>query len=68
MGPGGKKRRTRSRVGDDGEKTDGRAGPRSENIVLAKSKPPRAFCLHACSPGRSCGIYPSIVGTTSTFH
>ncbi|KAH9003046.1 hypothetical protein EDB86DRAFT_2894694 [Lactarius hatsudake] len=39
VGPGGKKRRTRGRVGDDGEKIDGRAGPRSENIVLAKSKP-----------------------------
>jgi len=36
LGSGGKKRR-RSRVGDDGEKTDGRAGPRSENIVLAKT-------------------------------
>jgi len=35
-GSGGKKRR-RNRVGDDGEKTDGRAGPRSENIVLAKT-------------------------------
>jgi len=34
----GKKRR-RNRIGDDGEKVDGRAGPRSENIVLAKSKP-----------------------------
>jgi hypothetical protein len=41
VGSGGKKRRTRSRVCDDGEKADGRAGPRSENIVLAKSKPPR---------------------------
>ena len=39
LGPGGKKRRTRGRTGDDGEKIDGRAGPRSENIVLAKSKP-----------------------------
>ena len=47
MGPGGKKRR-RSRVGDDGEKADGRAGPRSENIVLAKSKPPRFCLLHVC--------------------
>ncbi|KAH9031773.1 hypothetical protein EDB85DRAFT_1865530 [Lactarius pseudohatsudake] len=36
-GPGGKKRRARGRVGDDGEKIDGRAGPRSENIVLAKT-------------------------------
>ncbi|KAI0300851.1 hypothetical protein BC826DRAFT_905435 [Russula brevipes] len=35
--PGGKKRRARGRVGDDGEKVDGRAGPRSENIVLAKT-------------------------------
>jgi hypothetical protein len=41
--PGGKKRRGRGRVGDDGEKVDGRAGPRSENIVLAKSKTPRIF-------------------------
>jgi hypothetical protein len=38
LGPGGKKRRARGRVGEDGEKVDGRAGPRSENIVLAKSK------------------------------
>jgi hypothetical protein len=38
LGPGGKRRRTRGRIGDDGEKIDGRAGPRSENIVLAKSK------------------------------
>ncbi|KAI9461562.1 hypothetical protein BJY52DRAFT_1203369 [Lactarius psammicola] len=37
LGPGGKKRRARGRVGDDGEKIDGRAGPRSENIVLAKT-------------------------------
>ena len=37
LGPGGKKRRSRGRVGEDGEKVDGRAGPRSENIVLAKS-------------------------------
>lgn len=36
LGSGGKKRR-RNRAGDDGEKTDGRAGPRSENIVLAKT-------------------------------
>ncbi|KAH9994763.1 hypothetical protein BJV77DRAFT_993009, partial [Russula vinacea] len=36
LGSGGKKRRTRGRVGDDGERVDGRAGPRSENIVLAK--------------------------------
>ncbi|KAI0303694.1 hypothetical protein B0F90DRAFT_1708244, partial [Multifurca ochricompacta] len=34
---GGKKRRARGRIGDDGEKVDGRAGPRSENIVLAKT-------------------------------
>ena len=66
-GSGGKKRR-RNRVGDDGEKVDGRAGPRSENIVLAKSEPPR-FCLpRTCSPSCSCGIYPTIIGTTSTFH
>ena len=39
VGPGGKKRRTRGRVSEDGEKIDGRAGPRSENIVLAKSEP-----------------------------
>jgi hypothetical protein len=37
-GPGGKKRRARGRIGEDGEKVDGRAGPRSENIVLVKSK------------------------------
>ncbi|KAH9043434.1 hypothetical protein EDB84DRAFT_1668451 [Lactarius hengduanensis] len=37
VGSGGKKRRARGRVGDDGEKIDGRAGPRSENIVLAKT-------------------------------
>jgi hypothetical protein len=43
LGSGGKKRRTRGRVGDDGERVDGRAGPRSENIVLAKSKPPRIY-------------------------
>ena len=43
LGSGGKKRRSRGRVGDDGEKIDGRAGPRSENIVLAKSKPPLPF-------------------------
>jgi hypothetical protein len=67
LGSGGKKRR-RNRAGDDGEKTDGRAGPRSENIVLAKSKPPR-FCLrHVCSPSCSCGIYPTLIGTSSTFH
>ncbi|KAI0045856.1 hypothetical protein FA95DRAFT_1452525, partial [Auriscalpium vulgare] len=35
-GPG-RKRKTRGKVGDDGEKIDGRAGPRSENIVLAKT-------------------------------
>ena len=67
LGPGGKKRRTRGRVSDDGEKFDGRAGPRSENIVLAKSKYPR-FCLYPRSPCRSCGIYPRLVGTTSTFY
>ncbi|KAI0058661.1 hypothetical protein BV25DRAFT_1772796, partial [Artomyces pyxidatus] len=33
----GKKRKSRGKVGDDGEKVDGRAGPRSENIVLAKT-------------------------------
>ena len=43
LGPGGKKRRSRGRVGEDGEKIDGRAGPRSENIVLAKSKSPLLF-------------------------
>jgi hypothetical protein len=43
LGPGGKKRRARGRVSDDGEKVDGRAGPRSENIVLAKSEPPYFF-------------------------
>ena len=43
VGPGGKKRRTRGRVSEDGEKIDGRAGPRSENIVLAKSKPFLSF-------------------------
>ena len=43
MGPGGKKRRARGRVSEDGEKIDGRAGPRSENIVLAKSKPFLSF-------------------------
>ena len=47
LGHGGKKRRTRGRVGDDGEKVDGRAGPRSENIVLAKSEPPLSL-LFAC--------------------
>ena len=67
LGPAGKKRRTRGRVSDDGEKFDGRAGPRSENIVLAKSMSPR-FCLHRYSPCRSCGIYPTIIGATSTFH
>ena len=66
LGSGGKKRR-RNRVGDDGEKTDGRAGPRSENIVLAKSKPPRFCLLHVCSASCSCGIYPRLIGTTSTF-
>ncbi|KAI0321772.1 hypothetical protein OF83DRAFT_1046993, partial [Amylostereum chailletii] len=34
---GVKKRRTRGKVGDDGEKVDGRAGPRSENIVLGRT-------------------------------
>ena len=67
LGPAGKKRRTRGRVSDDGEKFDGRAGPRSENIVLAKSMSP-CFCLHQCSPFRSCRIYPTIVGATSTFY
>jgi len=37
LGTGGKKRRARGRLGEDGEKVDGRAGPRSENIVLAKT-------------------------------
>jgi hypothetical protein len=51
LGPGGKKRRSRGRVGEDGEKVDGRAGPRSENIVLAKSQP-------LCSRALSCA-HPS---------
>lgn len=38
LGSGGKKRRARGRMSEDGEKIDGRAGPRSENIVLAKSE------------------------------
>ena len=52
-GPGGKKRRARGRVSEEGEKIDGRAGPRSENIVLAKSKPFLSFspiwvsCAHS---------------------
>jgi hypothetical protein len=32
------KKKARGRFGDDGEKVDGRAGPRSENIVLQKSQ------------------------------
>jgi hypothetical protein len=68
QGPGGKKRRSRGRVGEDGEKVDGRAGPRSENIVLAKSKPLCHSCGFPCSPGHSCGIHTAIVSTTSTFH
>jgi hypothetical protein len=70
LGSGGKKRRTRGRVGEDGEKIDGRAGPRSENIVLAKSEPSCFPLFCACAYfglGCSCGIYPTIVGTTSTF-
>ena len=43
LGSGGKKRRARGRVSEDGEKIDGRAGPRSENIVLAKSETPLLF-------------------------
>lgn len=66
MGSGGKKRR-RNRVGDDGEKTDGRAGPRSENIVLAKSEPLHICLLPVCLLSCSCGIYPTLIGTTSTF-
>jgi len=31
------KKKARGRFGDDGEKVDGRAGPRSENIVLQKT-------------------------------
>lgn len=69
LGLGGKKRRARGRVGDDGEKVDGRAGPRSENIVLAKSK---SLCFRAgslpCLPDRSRGIRTAVVSTTSTFH
>lgn len=72
LGPGGKKRRARGRVSDDGEKIDGRAGPRSENIVLAKSEPfpcflsyLRMMCSHSVT---SRGIYPAIVGATPTFH
>ncbi|TFY61045.1 hypothetical protein EVG20_g7206 [Dentipellis fragilis] len=34
---GSKKRKTRTKSSDDGEKIDGRAGPRSENIVLQKT-------------------------------
>jgi hypothetical protein len=47
LGTGGKKRRARGRVSEDGEKVDGRAGPRSENIVLAKNKllASRVLCL-----------------------
>jgi hypothetical protein len=67
MGHGGKKRRARGRVGEDGEKVDGRAGPRSENIVLAKSKPLFFSCIFLCSFARSCGTHPTVVGTTSTF-
>jgi hypothetical protein len=68
---GGKKRRTRGRVSDDGEKLDGRAGPRSENIVLAKSKLPLLFLhrrIHVFTLGHSCRIYPTIIGTTSALH
>ncbi|TFK70329.1 hypothetical protein BDN72DRAFT_896572 [Pluteus cervinus] len=34
---GGAKRRSRKKVEVDGEKVDGRAGPRSENVVLSKT-------------------------------
>lgn len=43
----GRKKKTKN-ANDDGEKIDGRAGPRSENIVLQKSMedPPRLYALH----------------------
>lgn len=43
----GRKKKTKN-ANDDGEKIDGRAGPRSENIVLQKSMedPPRFYALH----------------------
>jgi hypothetical protein len=55
LGLGGEKRRAWGLVGEHGEKIDGRAqaGPRSENIVLAKSKPPWFSCIFVRSPGRS---------------
>lgn len=34
----GAKRRGRKKIEVDGEKVDGRAGPRSENVVLSKSE------------------------------
>ena len=37
-----RKKRARAKVGDDGEKVDGRAGPKSECIVLQKSECPSA--------------------------
>jgi hypothetical protein len=71
LGSGGKKRRARGRVSDDGEKIDGRAGPRSENIVLAKSEPCLLFSYFcACCSFRlnSRGVYPATIGRTPTFH
>jgi hypothetical protein len=71
LGPGGKKRRARGRVSEDGEKIDGRAGPRSENIVLAKSEPSLLFsyfCSMMFIRPLSRGIYPAIIGRTPTFH
>ena len=44
-GNSGAGRRKRGK-GDDGEKVDGRAGPRSESVVLQKSK---SFCPHVGS-------------------
>ena len=46
----GRKKKTKN-TNDDGEKIDGRAGPRSENIVLQKSREHpcvSTFCANPC--------------------
>lgn len=51
----GKSRRRRGKgrsACDDGEKTDGRAGPRSENVVLSKS----AFYIHILYAASLCAV------------
>lgn len=46
----GRRRGKGMEKGDDGEKIDGRAGPRSENVVLSKSK--------SCHPKSTCPYPP----------